>query len=214
MNEHILDHEGPIFSFLDKVGRMIMLSVLWLIGCLPIVTAVSATTALYYTVVKNVRREHGSAVKEFWRSYRGNLKRGIPASFVILLVGYLLAVNIPYLTSTEYHGSNLLLWGSMIIGLLFAGVCVYLCPVLSRFSMNLVSALKLSFVMAIRFFPLTALIAAGAAVTVYLQIYILPIPAILILPSFLMWLVSFPMEKVLRKYMPPKDEHDDAWYYQ
>ncbi len=214
MIDHLLDHEGPIFTFLDKVGRMILLSVLWFVGCLPIVTIGTSTTALYYAVIKNIRRDHGTAFQEFWRSYRSNLKRGVPATVILLLIGYLLAVNFAYLTADGMDGSNFLLWGSVIIAFLCIGIFVYLWPVLSRFSMGLMNAVKLSFVMAIRFIPITIALAAGTVLICYLQMFVLPIPFILILPALWIWIVTYPMEHVLRKFMPPKQDEDEAWYYQ
>lgn len=213
MRDDILHTEGPIFSFLDKVGQMILLSLVWIIGCLPIVTIATSTTALYYAVIKNIRREYGTAMGAFWQSYRSNLKRGIPITVLGLLVAGILTWNIRLMTQSG-QGSNLLLWGSVILLGLLCAVAVYICPVLSRFRMKAVDACKLAFVMAIRFLPQTCLLAVGTVALVYLQIYVLPIPTVLLLPSVWCWATTFLMEKALRKFMPPKEENDDSWYYQ
>ena len=76
MMEKIWNPEGPVMGFLEKCGQLIVLSVLWLLGCLPIVTVCTSNAALYYAVMKSVRRGQGSAVREFWRSYRMNLLGG------------------------------------------------------------------------------------------------------------------------------------------
>lgn len=213
MNEDLLHSEGPVFSILDKIGQMILLSVVWIVGCLPVVTIATSTTALYYAVIKSIRREYGSALQEFWQSYRSNLKRGIPITLIMLLLALVLGWNIQLL-SQEGQGNNFLLWGSIILLALLAGIAVFICPVLSRFSMSAGKACRLAFVMAIRFFPYTLLLAAGTVGLVYLQIYVLPIPTIAILPSAWCYATTFLVEKVLRKFMPPKEDNDDSWYYQ
>ena len=192
---------------------MILLSVVWILGCIPIVTAATSTTALYYAVVKSIRRDYGRAQQEFWRSYRSNLKRGIPITAVGLLTAALLLWNIRLLTQVP-QASNLLLWGSVILLALLGAMAVYICPVLSRFQLKAGAACKLAFVMAIRFLPMTVLLAAGTVGLVYLQIYVLPMPTALLLPALWCWAASFLMEKALRKFMPPKEENDDSWYYQ
>lgn len=213
MNDELLNTEGPIFGLLDKVGQMILLSVVWIVGCLPVVTIATSTTALYYAVIKSIRREYGSAMQEFWQSYRSNLKRGIPITLGMLLLALVLSWNIQLL-SQEGQGNNFLLWGSIILLALLVGVAVYICPVLSRFTMSAGKAIRLAFVMSIRFFPYTLLLAAGTVGLVYLQVFVIPIPAIVILPSAWCYVSTFLVEKALLRFMPPKEENDDSWYYQ
>lgn len=213
MKEKLFHSEGPVFSFLDKVGQMILLNLVWILGCLPVVTIATSTTALYYAVMKNIRRDYGTAMREFWHSYRANLKRGIPISVVGLAVAGILVWNIRMMTQSQ-QDNNLLLWGSVILLVLLCAIAIYICPVLSRFDMKAGSACKLAFVMAIRFLPITVLLAAGTVALVYLQIFVLPIPTVLLLPSVWCWTTTFLMEKALRKFMPPKEEKDDSWYYQ
>lgn len=213
MKEKLFHSEGPVFSFLDKVGQMILLNLVWILGCLPIVTVATSTTALYYAVMKNIRRDYGTAMGEFWHSYRANLKRGIPISVVGLVVAGILVWNIRIMTQSQ-QDNNLLLWGSVILLALLCAIAIYICPVLSRFNMKAGAACKLAFVMAIRFLPITVLLAAGTVALVYLQIFVLPIPTVLLLPSVWCWTTTFLMEKALRRFMPPKEEKDDSWYYQ
>ena len=60
--------DGGIMKFLSKVSDICIISILWLICCLPIVTIGASTTAAYYTMVKVVKREIGTLHKEFFRS--------------------------------------------------------------------------------------------------------------------------------------------------
>lgn len=205
--------EGPVIGFLDRVGQLILLSVFWILGCLPVVTIIPATTALYYAVMKSIRRERGRAGGEFWRSYRANLKRGIPITVLVLLPAVLMSLNLRILQDgTEAHSG--MLAANLLLLTLLAMVTVYIGPVLSRFQMGIGSALKLSFVMAIRFLPYTLLILVAAVLLGCLQFFVLPMPTVLLLPSLVCLGVTFLMEKALRKYMPEKRPGDDAWYYE
>lgn len=209
----VLGTDGPVFGFLDKVGTLIALSVVWFLGCLPVVTVAASTTALYYAVSKSVRREYGSAMQEFWHSYRANLKRGIPITVILAMLTGLLVYNIQLMTRAE-GDSNLLLWGSILLLAALAGITVYICPVLSRFSMSAWNACRLAFVMAVRFWYFTLALALGTAALVLLQCFVLPIPTALLLPAVWCLAVTYPVEKVLLAYMPPKEDNDDSWYYQ
>lgn len=207
MMKDILNVEGPVMGFLDKAGQLIMLSVLWMLGCVPVITAGTSTAALYYAVIKSVRRGHGSSVREFFRSYRANLVRGIG----VTATAGLLAVSLVIL---RRQGSSILP-GAALVGLILLGLtAVYLGPVLSRFRISFGEVWKLAFVMAVRFAHYALLLLAGTVVLVWLQIWVLPIPTALILPGAWCFLSTFVIEKALQSYMPEKEENDNAWYYE
>ena len=211
MMEKLLNVEGPVMTFLNKTGQLICLSVLWLICCIGVITIPAATTALYYAVMKSVRRDTGSAGKEFFRSFRANLLRGMGAGLPVWGLMAVLVMNLRFLGETG--GSNLLRWGTLILLVLLAAAGCCICPILSRFTMKVTDVWKLAFVMGVRFLPFTALILLGALLGAAAQFYLLPIPALAILPGGMCLLATFPMEKALGHYMPPKEENDTSWYY-
>lgn len=212
MEETIIT-EKPLISLLDKVGQLILLSICWIIGSLPVITLGTSTTALYYAVMKSIRRERGQALGEFWKSYRANLGRGILATVPMLLLTGLLCLNLWTLYQAEQRDGTLLLGNVLCLALLCL-IWVYICPVLSRFSVGVPDTWKLAFVMALRFLPFSLLMAAGTAVLVVLQVWILPIPTALLIPGCWCYVTTFMIERALRKYMPPRQENDDAWYYE
>lgn len=211
--EETIVTERPLIKFLDKIGQLIILSFCWIIGSLPVITLGTSTTALYYAVMKSVRRERGYGLGEFWRSYKANLGRGILTTVPMLLLGGLLCLNLWMLIGAQRE-NGVLIFGS---GLCLAVLCfswMYVCPVLSRFTMRVRDVWKLAFVMALRFLPRSILLTVGTALLVALQIWILPIPTVLLIPGLWCLATTFLIEKVLRKYMPEKQESDDAWYYE
>ena len=48
----LFDLNNPFFSFLSKVADLIILSFLWFVCCLPIVTIGPSSSALYYVMLK------------------------------------------------------------------------------------------------------------------------------------------------------------------
>lgn len=49
-------HTNFIWRFLDIMGQIVAASILWAVCCLPVITIGPSSTALYYAVVKSVRR--------------------------------------------------------------------------------------------------------------------------------------------------------------
>ncbi len=211
----ILTFEGPVIQFFHTTGELIIATMLFLLFCIPIVTAGASVTSLYYTVIKSVRRDRGYVTSEFMRSLRRTLGKGS-----VLTVGILVWFGLLWLGRMRTDGHMALAYNVLII----VSICVsvYIFPVLSRFEMKLIGIIKLSFVMSIRYFYYTILILVGTVLLVWLQYFYFPIPCIFVLPGVWCYVITFMMEKALLGYMPSKEEAGkngqsvdiDAWYYE
>lgn len=59
----------------NKLADMVMISALWGILSLPVITMGASTSALYYAVVKAVREDKAYAAASFWSAFKTNLKQ-------------------------------------------------------------------------------------------------------------------------------------------
>lgn len=215
-----LNSDNVFFSFMSKVFDILVLNLLWLVCCVPIVTIIPATTALYYAVVKAVRRGRGYAAKEFFRSFRLNLKPGIVFSVFAFVAAFVLYIDFQYAYSLlqEQESTGTVFLGIFIVAaFLFCALFIYICPVLSRFDMKLSGIIKTSFVLTIKHFLTTIGLLAILAVVV-LGCYIFT-QGLLFLPATGVMTASFLMERVFKKYMPAKEavpgddtQEKDEWY--
>ena len=48
--------ENPLMVAMIKIANMMIVSFFWLLCCLPVVTIIPATAALYHTTVKVIRK--------------------------------------------------------------------------------------------------------------------------------------------------------------
>lgn len=84
MND-FFDLDAPLFRFLTRVADMVILSLLWLIGSLPLFTLGISSTALYYAVNKSLIEDRGTVSEEFFRAYRRSFRQAT-LSFLALAV--------------------------------------------------------------------------------------------------------------------------------
>lgn len=217
MNQ-LFSTDGVVYRFLTVTGNIIIATVLWLIGCIPVVTIGTSTAALYYTIVKSVRKEVGYVHAEFWRGYKLNLKKGVAATAALLALGLLLGMEMRMVLENGVEVSRIWYSLSGLLILLMLLVTLYLFPVMSRFDMKLGKLCMLSFVMSIRFWYITLALGAGLAAVVLAQVYLLPIPLVLLTPGLWCYASSFLVERVMKAYMPkPRREEGDGetsenWY--
>lgn len=78
--------DNPVWKFVGNLADFFILSCLWYLCSLPIVTAGAATSTVYYVTLKMSRDQEGELVKSFFKAFKQNLKPGC-----LLGVGYLAA---------------------------------------------------------------------------------------------------------------------------
>ena len=193
-SDGFLAYDGRIVGFANKMGEIILLNIVFLLSCLPILTAGSAMTSLYYAVVKSVRRERGYPVREFFRSMKRTFTKGIAMTFFLILWVSALVWGITrWGTVTGEWTPQAVLYGFLL--LLCVCVMLYLFPVFSRFEMRLIGIVKLSFVMSIRFFPITLAVLLGTAAVGVASDLCTAFPLHFLCPGCLVPGVKFPYGK-------------------
>ena len=206
--------DGPLVAILNKIGNIILASILWLLGCIPIVTVGVSSTALYYSMVKAVRADRGYVLQEYWTAYKKSLKKGI-----LLSVGYLLGFLLLYV-DYRYAGNKNNLQGLVfqgiygVVALFLVEVAIYLFPMLSRFDLPVKQLLKMAVFSVFKYLPYTI----GCNVILLLLClvsYYLPLLGIFAFAGLGCYLLSFLVEPVLRVFMPEPETEEEAqaWYY-
>lgn len=210
----LLGPEGDLLYVMTKAGQVIILNLLWLVSCIPIFTIGTATTSLYYAMMKNIRRNRSYPTTEYIASFKRTFVSG--SILTLALAVWLFALYHLLMIALDQGTESGILLSRIYVTLMVvtAGVAAYLFPVLSRFTMKLSSMVKLAFVMAVRYIGFTILILAGTALLAWLQFYYLPHPTILFVPGVWCYVCTFMIERALRRYMPKPDGNEDAWYYQ
>ncbi len=209
--------DGIIYRFLNKTGNIILATILWLAGCIPVVTIGASTAAFYYVMVKSVRKDVGYVHSEFWRGYKMNFKKGVAATVLLLALGTVLGLEMRMVLENNVEVSRIWYSLSGLLILLMVLVTLYLFPVMSRFDMKLSKLCTLAFVISIRYWYITAALIAGLAVVVLAQLYLLPLPLILLTPGLWCYASSFLVERAMKPYMPKSrtpegEEQPENWY--
>lgn len=68
--KNILRFDSPVMVFLSHVADLMILSLLWLICSLPIITMGGATTALYYASQEKMLKTGGGVISSFFKAFR------------------------------------------------------------------------------------------------------------------------------------------------
>lgn len=205
------EKKNPLFSFLNLLGQLILLSILWTVCCLPIITVGASTVALYYTVVKVLRRNQDSLFAAFFRGFRNNFLQSLNINMVFLCYfGILAYFAIPRLSAAQ-SGADIGFYALVGLAILGALPLSFVYPTISRFY-HKGGALVRFLLMVIGKHPhivlgCTLLLAAGI-------LLVLSNPAaLLFVPGVVCYVQSLLLEPVFRKYSAAdSDPNYEMWY--
>lgn len=144
--------EGKVFEVLDLVKKLVIVNLLFLIGCIPIVTIGTSFTALYAAVFKIRKKKDGYVRHDFWQAFKMNLKQSAGLTICFLLAGAVFGINRVLLFNFNIDPIGILK-GTNIIGiLLLFMIFTYIWPTLAKFDNKNKIILQSAFYLSIRHF--------------------------------------------------------------
>ena len=75
MFKKMFSPESPLPLMGQKLFNLVMLSILWCLSCIPIITIGPACTALYDAVFKTVRKDRGYMLRSYVKSFKNNFRK-------------------------------------------------------------------------------------------------------------------------------------------
>ncbi len=222
--ERFFNSDNTVMRVLSKIFDIGWLSILYVVFCTPVVTVGAATTSLYYVSAKVLRRDRSYVWTEFWRSFKQNF---VPATImwvIVALIYGLLYFNLKVIgiSDQESQYGGYLAGAYIALGAMLLCVVSYVFCVLSRFDMKVSKIFRFSLYLAFRHFLHTLaflVILIGSFLLIYFGFAKGMAIVLLVVPAGASFLYTFPMEHLLKKYMPktePKYTEDGEeiveWY--
>ncbi len=203
----IFNPDNPVLTFINRSIDLVILSIIWTVCCLPIVTIGPASCALYYSIVKCVRQQRSYAIREFFTAFKDNCKKGIVVNgFLILLTVSMLITDFPlmmtFYDSEKIQNHFVFILFCVKVFLLLGSAC-WIYPLLSRFDEKLLKLAMSALFLSVRYFWITLPI----ILLFFLAVSLIRIEWLLlaVLPGIFMLLISLMVEPVLQKVTEEKE---------
>ena len=202
--------DGPLFKYGNMLADMVILSFLWIIFSLPLVTMGAASTAAYYVATRRIAEKEGYLIKDFWKAFRREFFKVTPIFIpIMVMVMVITIINLPQLNVTDAEtmplAANTVLTVLQYVLLVESLiVLMYMFPIAARFDMNRKELLKTAFFMANRHLLITIIlvvILVGGSLT-FLWLFGL---LLLVFPGIYFYMSSYLFMRIFRKYRPDID---------
>ena len=202
MSSGIFNPQNRFWQIFDHLADLLILSLLWLLCSLPLVTAGAATAALYDAVARCVRGAEPLPWKRFWHTFR----RELPCAAIVTVAwGALLGLLVWALeliwaaAAAGSAAAPLVLVFCLVLMVLPVGAACWMFPLLSRFTFRPVGLMMTALRLAVGCLPRTVALVLIALVS-----------------AALVWVLLFPvviLPGVFRRYQPegtgPEEPEDE-----
>ena len=205
----IFHPDSALMITVSQITDCIFLSLFWLLGCFPVVTAGASTAALYDAVWRGFRRGDKHPWHRFAHSFRQNLLPGLLPTLIFLAgAAGLLRLGI-FLWNQAVYGN--LSWavfsGGAFVLLLVVGMGSLVFPMLSRFENTTAQLFGNAFRLGFVHLPLTLGLGLLNGLTIFLCVrWIFPL---FFLPALSSLVSTLFIEPMLKPYMPAESEDAD-----
>lgn len=215
MLERMFNYENPVWQFMNRVADLLILNLLFMIFSIPIVTIGASYTALTYTMVKIVRKEDTYVFKEFWGSFKRNLKQATQMWLILLPFIAILSCDVAFWCIDVSQQTGLfpkaLKVTTVIVVLIVLSITIYAFPILSHFDNTVRNTLKNAFLVSLINIPYTVyfiLLMIIPIVIVGLEMRMI-MAFIMVGFSFPSFMASLAWSKIFKKLEPPTEESEE-----
>jgi len=206
MFRNLFNPDSALMLTMAQVTDCIFLSLFWILGCFPVVTAGASFAALYDASFRAFRQGEKNSWQRFFHVFRENWKAGIVPTVIFLIVLSIGGWGMIRVWNAAVAGviSWKLFSVAAVLGVLLLGSASVLFPVLSRFENSLSGLLRNTVLLALANLPRTLLLGVLNAAAVYLCVrYVFPV---FFLPSLAALLGSLFIEPMFRPFMNTEED--------
>lgn len=133
--------DGALYQFMSRMLDVLKLSILWIICSLPIITVGASTVAAMYVALKMVDDEEGYIVKQFFKGFKDNWKKGTLLWLINIVSAYAIYLDFQFFEVIDGNPIVFLLIGIASIVLLISAM-LYSYPLLARYKNTLIHTIQ------------------------------------------------------------------------
>lgn len=192
--------QNAFVRWASKAMFFLLLSILWMVCCLPVVTIIPACVALYDTAVQCLHGDDDQIVRTFFTSFKEALLRRIGLSVFWVMLSGVLLVSYWFLGVMSQGNSLLQIYSMVYAGtmLIPLAALAWVIPLETRQRLGFMQLHKTALVYSFIHLPTTGALLAIVAIGLVL---LLTLPVLIVLlPAVIATVQSWLTEKALDKH--------------
>lgn len=151
--KNLFDPDNKLMQAITRLTDLLILSILWTVCSIPLVTIGPATAALYYVTLKMTDDSESSIFASYFRSFRQNFRQGVVLTLISALIALLLYWDrglLMALFPSQQGLIQIVFW--ILSGIFVMGESI-LFPLLSRYENSVLRTLQNAYLLTFAYLP-------------------------------------------------------------
>ncbi|WP_235070858.1 YesL family protein [Turicibacter sp. TJ11] len=197
------DDENIFLKMIYTLSDMGVISILWMIGCLPIITIGASTTALFYVADKKVSGKESKILFDFIKSYKQNFVQSLLVTVILGVLWFSATIYLMMGYSFLQQGFSLSLFILVVIVFEVMMLSFYMCALLAKYELKTIMLIKNSFLFT-HAYLLESIKAFGVIIAMLFCLVMIP-GLLIILPAAIALTASHYIRQSILKFLDRKD---------
>lgn len=207
--------DGSVIRALTRLADLAIINVLWLLCCIPVVTAGAATTAMFSLTLKMVKNEETYIFRSYLKAFKNNFKQSTIVWGILLVLMMVLGADAYIMcnwnSSLRYPMLTLVIGAALVI--LFIGL--YIFALIAKFENTVPEYFKNALLMSVRHLPYTIILAVIFAAQMYGDFYMLVnnqyLPIVILFGgSAFVYVMSYIHVRVFKNYIDEDEIEEET----
>ena len=204
----LFDLNSPFMIVLSRVSDLILVSLLWFLCCIPVITIGPATAALYYVVLKLAKKEEIKVIKGFFHGFKTNFKQAVAQNLIFLVLAAVIVADLWFWIHVQGSAASVITGIFAAAGIWLVCIMMYVYPLQAQFINPVKNTFKNAGFLAMRHVLSTVIILALHLLPlivafISLELFVLTIPLwVLFAPGLIAYLCAFRFNKIFAPYLP------------
>lgn len=148
---NLFNMNNPVWVFMGKLVDMAILTVLWAVCSLPVITIGASTTALYDVTLKLSENKEGYIISSFFHAFKRHFKQSTGIGLAAVFIGIFLLSDLYVYYHMESKIGVVLFTSFFILTILYVITVIYLFPLRSHYDdMSSKKLLAIAFMTALK----------------------------------------------------------------
>ena len=194
----LFDYNNPVWRFMGTIADFFMLTIVWAVCSIPIVTIGASTSALYYVVLKMVKNHEQYIIRSFFRYMKENFVSSTVVWIIVLALGLIPAAGFFMLNQMGIREASFLFWMLVVVTLIYLMFATTVFPLSARLEADVLKLIFMSFMISIKHFAWTFFMvvvtacAAALGVFVFWPILLIGVAGIAYVHALILEYIIFP----------------------
>lgn len=168
----IFDLDNPVWRAVGMLADFFILTVLWAVCSLPIITIGASTTALYYVALKMAEERGSSVVRMFFKSFKDNFLQATGLWIIMAVAGAVIAYVIYICSQLDNQLAVVYFWVFVILAILYLFMLVVIFALEARVIATMGNMLLMTFMVCIKNFSWVLFMVVMLACIIALGVFV------------------------------------------